>query len=61
MHVSKALIGTLIGATIAVLWVTFDGGAVALVAALAAVGWLLGSLLEDPGRLIALLQKLQDD
>lgn len=61
MSLSKSLIGTVLGAVVAVLWVVFDGGAVLLVVAFAAAGWLLGSLLEDPSRLISLLQRLQDE
>lgn len=61
MTMNKALIGAIVGAGIAVLWKTFDGGAVALVIALAAGGGLLGYALDRPGALIALLERLQDD
>jgi len=60
MSTNKAILGALAGALIAVIWVAFDGGAVVLVAALAAVGWLIGNVFERPDILIGMLQRLQD-
>jgi len=60
MLTNKALWGAIAGALIAVIWVAFDGGAVLLVAGLAAAGWLVGMIFERPDVLIGLLQRLQD-
>lgn len=57
---NKALLGTIAGALVAVIWLTFDAGAVLLVVALAAVGWLLGTIIDKPDVFIGLLQRLQD-
>lgn len=57
---NKALLGALAGAIIAVVWVAFDGGAVLLVAGLAAAGWLLGTIFDRPDVLIRWLERLRD-
>jgi uncharacterized membrane protein len=60
MAISKPIWGALAGALLAILWVAFGGGAVLLVIALAVVGALIGVLLEHPGALISLLERLQE-
>lgn len=57
---NKALWGALAGALIAIIWVAFDGAAVLLVIAFAAIGWLIGMIFQRPDVLIGLLQRLQD-
>lgn len=59
-RLSKTLIGAGIGALIAVIWIVFDTTAAIVLVALAALGALVGSALENPGRLIRLLERLQD-
>lgn len=61
MSISKGALGAILGAAIAVMWVVFDGGAVLLIAGLAFAGFALGSILDDPSRIITLLQRLQED
>ncbi len=60
MLTNKALWGALAGALVAIVWVTFDSSAVLLVIALAAVGWLIGTIIDRPEVFIRLLQRLQD-
>lgn len=52
--------GAIAGALLAIIWVTLDGGAALLVAALATTGWLVGTILDRPDVLIEWLQRLQD-
>jgi uncharacterized membrane protein len=56
----KSLLGAAAGALTAVVWVAFDGRAVLLMIALAALGWLIGMVFERPDILINLLQRLQE-
>jgi len=60
MLTNKAFLGAMLGALVALIWVTFDGSAVLLVAGFAAIGWLLGMVLQRPDFFIGLLQRLQD-
>lgn len=60
MTISRALVGTLVGATIATLWIVLDTGAVAIIIALALVGWLIGTMIDRPDVFIGLLERLQD-
>ena len=60
MSVNKSLLGAALGVLIAVVWVTFDGAAVLLVLGLAGLGWFVGLVLDRPGVLIGLLERLQD-
>ena len=57
---NKGIVGALAGALIAIVWVAFDGTAVLLLIAFAAIGWLVGTILQRPDILIDLLQRLQD-
>jgi len=56
----KSLWGAAAGALTAVVRVAFDGGAVLLMVALAALGWLIGMVFERPDIFINLLQRLQE-
>lgn len=60
MPTSRSILGAIAGAVLAILWLVFDGGAVLFVCGLAALGWLIGTVLEKPDYLISLLQRLQD-
>ncbi|MDH5293810.1 MAG: hypothetical protein OEW91_09035 [Acidimicrobiia bacterium] len=57
---NKSLLGAVAGASIAVVWVAFDGGAALLMIALAIVGWSIGMIFERPDIFINLLQRLQE-
>ncbi len=57
---SKALIGAIIGAALAILMIVFDAGALIFVGSLAAAGWLIGTVLDRPDAIISLLQRLQE-
>ncbi|RMH80060.1 MAG: hypothetical protein D6683_05585 [Actinomyces sp.] len=56
----KSFWGAATGAVVAVVWATLGGQAVLLAAVLAAVGWLVGLVLDRPDILISLLQRLQE-
>lgn len=60
MLTNKAVLGALAGAVIALIWIAWDGAAVLLVLAFAALGWLIGMIFQRPDVLIGLLQRLQD-
>ena len=60
MTLTRSALGALIGALVAIVWLTFDGGAVLLVGALGGAGWVLGTVLDRPETLIRVLQRLQD-
>ncbi len=60
MLTNKATLGALAGAAIALIWVAWDGIAVLVVVAFAAIGWLIGMIFQRPDVLIGLLQRLQD-
>lgn len=60
MLTNKAILGALVGAAVALIWVAWDGAAVLLVVGLAAAGWLVGMVFQRPDVLIGLLQRLQD-
>lgn len=56
---NTGLIGAILGAIIAVVWVGFGGLAVLLVVGLAVAGWVLGMVLQRPDIFIRLLERLQ--
>ena len=56
---NTAAIGAVLGAVIALVWVGFGGLAVLLVIGLAAVGWVVGMVLQRPDFFIGLLERLQ--
>lgn len=58
-HMSKTLIGAVAGALVALAWIVFDTGAVVLLVALTAIGAIIGLVLDDPDRLIAVLERLK--
>jgi hypothetical protein len=60
-HLNKTLTGAAIGAALALAWILFDTGAVILLLALTALGALIGLALDQPERLIALLERLTRD
>ena len=57
---SRAAIGAVSGAVLAIVWIVFDTRAVLLLAALTILGALIGVALDRPERLIVLLERLQD-
>lgn len=57
---SRAAIGAVSGAVLAIVWIVFDTRAVLLLAALTILGALIGVALDRPERLIELLERLQD-
>lgn len=57
---NRTLIGAVIGALIAVAWITFDTGSVILLLTLTSIGGAVGATIDNPDRLIAFLQRLQD-
>lgn len=60
MPTSRSFIGAVAGAVLAILWLVFDPGAVIFVGGLAALGWLIGSVVDRPDAIISVLQRLQD-
>ena len=60
-HLNKTLIGAAIGAALALAWILLDTGAVVLLLALTSLGALIGLALDQPERLIALLERLTRD
>ncbi len=60
MLTSRPLLGALAGALLAIVWIVFDGWAVLLVAGLAVIGWLIGSILDKPDVVIRMLERLQN-
>ncbi len=59
-HLSRASIGAICGAMIAIIWLVFDANAVLVLAALTGFGALIGVALDRPDRLIELLERLRD-
>ena len=57
---SKAVLGALVGASIALIWIAWGGAAVLLVVAFAAIGWLIGMIFQRPDVLIQLLERIRD-
>lgn len=60
MFNSKASWGALAGALVAIIWLIFDWPAVLLVVGLTVLGWLIGTILDRPERVIAVLEYLQE-
>ena len=56
----RSLWGALAGVLIAVIWVGLGGPAVGIVIGLAALGWIIGTILDNPDTLIKLLERLKD-
>ncbi|MCY3807109.1 MAG: hypothetical protein OXG55_05515 [bacterium] len=56
----RSLWGALAGVVIAVIWVGLGGAAVGIVIGLAALGWVIGMILDNPDGLIKLLERLKD-
>ncbi len=56
----RSLWGALAGVVIAVIWVGLGGAAVGIVIGLAALGWIVGMILDNPDGLIKLLERLKD-
>lgn len=56
----RSLWGALAGVVIAVIWVGLGGAAVGIVIGLAALGWVIGRILDHPDTLIGLLERLKD-
>lgn len=56
----RSLWGALAGVVIAVIWVGLGGPAVGIVIGLAALGWIIGMILDNPDTLIRLLERLKD-
>ncbi|MCY3842640.1 MAG: hypothetical protein OXH69_03760 [Acidobacteria bacterium] len=56
----RSLWGALAGVLIAVIWVGLGGPAVGIVIGLAALGWIIGMILDNPDTLIKLLERLKD-
>ncbi len=56
----RSLWGALAGVVIAVIWVGLGGAAVGIVIGLAALGWVIGFVLDNPDTLIKLLERLKD-
>lgn len=56
----RSLWGALAGVVIAVIWVGLGGAAVGIVIGLAALGWVIGRILDHPDALIRLLERLKD-
>lgn len=57
-HLNKTLAGAAVGAAIALAWIIFDTRAVLLLVALTVLGALIGLTLDQPERLIRLLERL---
>lgn len=60
-HSSKTIIGAIVGALTALAWIVFDTGAVFLLIVLTAAGALIGLLIDQPDRVISLLERLKND
>ena len=56
----RSLWGALAGVLIAIIWVALGGAAVGIVIGLGALGWIIGSILDNPDTLIKLLERLKD-
>ena len=56
----RSLWGALAGVVIAVIWVGLGGAAVGIAIGLAALGWVIGTVLDNPDGLIKLLERLKD-
>ena len=56
----RSLWGALAGVVIAVIWVGLGGAAVGIAIGLAALGWVIGTILDNPDGLIKLLERLKD-
>ncbi|MCY3560030.1 MAG: hypothetical protein OXH20_02495 [bacterium] len=56
----RSLWGALAGVVIAVIWVGLGGAAVGIAVGLAALGWAIGTILDNPDGLIKLLERLKD-
>ncbi|MXZ31123.1 MAG: hypothetical protein F4078_04010 [Acidimicrobiia bacterium] len=56
----RSLWGALAGVVIAVIWVGLGGAAVGIAVGLAALGWGIGTILDNPDGLIKLLERLKD-
>lgn len=56
----RSLWGALAGVVIAVIWVGLGGAAVGIAIGLAALGWVIGMILDNPDSLIKLLERLKD-
>jgi uncharacterized membrane protein len=60
LRTSRTAIGAVSGATVGIIWIAFDTKAVLVVAALTALGALIGIALDRPQRIIDFLERLQD-
>ena len=56
----RSLWGALAAVVIAVIWVGLGGAAVGIAVGLAALGWGIGTILDNPDGLIKLLERLKD-
>ena len=56
----RSLWGALAGVVIAVIWGGLGGAAVGIAVGLAALGWAIGTILDNPDGLIKLLERLKD-
>jgi uncharacterized membrane protein len=59
-HTSRTIIGALIGAAVALIWIIFDTKAVLIFAGLTIIGAIVGTALDRPQRLIDILERLQE-
>lgn len=59
MTLSRAVLGTVIGIAVAVIWQVLGGEAVLWTIAFAAIGGLIGYVLDDPSKLRSFADKLE--
>ena len=60
-RLSKTAVGAVVGALVALAWILLDTGAVILLLALTGVGATIGFALDQPERLISLLERLKSE
>ena len=60
-HLSKTTIGAITGALIALAWIVFDTGAVVLLVVLTVAGASIGLVIDQPERLISVLERHKND
>lgn len=59
MNISKTVLGILIGITVAVIWQVLGGEALLWALVLAALGGLIGYVIDEPSRLRAFADRLE--